>query len=170
LHRIPSGFRHLRKGFQSLRNGLYRDAMCASHKKTLTLARMTPKIDMLVFGGGLLDAPATGCIFSVAVLDHALPGLHRTAGLPHRHTDQATLGSGRLHIRLRALWNAGHPNDLPQGDKDRGCVRLPATTCAPGCRRAQRRRIEGLTKLSAPVRMLCQGGENALEQALDRRA
>jgi hypothetical protein len=27
--------------------------MCAPHKKSLTLAQMTPKIDMLVFGGGL---------------------------------------------------------------------------------------------------------------------
>jgi hypothetical protein len=78
-----------------------------------------------VFVRRALDAPTKGCIFSVAVLDHALPGLHRTAGVSNRHAHQAPLRSGRLHLRLRALRYAGHPHHLSQSNENRGRVSFP---------------------------------------------
>ena len=113
-------------------------ALCAPHKKSLTPGQMSPKIGGLRVRLESMDAPAKGCIFSVTVLDHALPGVHRTAGFPHRHANQAALRSGRFHLCLRALRNAGHPHDLSQGDKNRGSVTFRAP-CGRSGRPAEER-------------------------------
>jgi hypothetical protein len=121
--RVPTPRPTWRDEFPPVQNDRYCNAMCAPHKKTLTLAQMTPKIDKSAFGWRTLDATATGCIFSVAVLDHALPGLHWAAGVSHHHADQAAFRSGGFHLRLRAVRHPGHPHDISQSNKDRSGVR-----------------------------------------------
>jgi hypothetical protein len=96
--------------------------MCAPHKKTLTPGQMSPKIDKVRVRLEGLDAPAKGCIVSIAVLDHALPGLRRAVGFLYRHANQAALRPGGFRICLRSLRNAGHPDDLSQSDENRGCL------------------------------------------------